>query len=306
MKEGQQFGRMMTAMVSPFDRHGELSIEGVKTMANHLVEMGTDTIVVSGTTGESPNLTERERMLLLNATKEAVGNRGRVVAGTATNSNAESMHLSKLAEDEGADGLLLVTPYYNKGNPEGHRRHFGSIAEVVNIPCILYNVPGRTSINLIPETVNWLDNNFTNIVGLKEAVGISDEKGRKQVVDIIGAKTPGFEVWSGNDEDTLPMMKIGAYGVVSVASHVVGSTIKQMMEYYVAGDVHKAQELHDYLMPLFKALFPPQPESPSPAPVKAMLNMTGITVGSLRLPLVEVSDSYKEQLKALVEDYELV
>lgn len=306
MKEAAQFGRGITAMVSPFDRHRELSIEGVITLANHLVDTGTDTIVVAGTTGESPNLTERERMTLINVTKGAVGSRAKVVAGSATNSNAESIKLSRQSQTEGADGLLLVTPYYNKGNPEGHKMHFASIADAVDIPCILYNVPGRTGINLIAETVTWLDHNHRNIVGLKEAVGISDEKGRKQVAEIIEARTPGFEVWSGNDEDTLPMMKMGAYGVVSVASHVVGSTIKRMMEYYASGDEQSAQELHDYLMPLFKALFPPQPESPSPAPIKAMLNMTGIDVGGLRLPIVEISDSYKGQLRTLAQEYKLV
>ena len=157
MKEAQQFGRLVTAMVTPFDENGELSVERTRRLSEHLVNTGTESIVVSGTTGESPTLRERERMLLIDAVLHAVGDRARVIAGTSTYSTAESVHLSRLAQTEGARGLLLVTPYYNKPSQEGLRRHFGTIAEAVNVPCMLYNVPSRTNVNMLPDTVLMLD-----------------------------------------------------------------------------------------------------------------------------------------------------
>jgi len=306
MKEAKQFGRLHTAMVTPFDRNGNLRVEGTTRLSDHLVNTGTNTLVVSGTTGESPTLTERDRMQLINIARAAAGNRAKVIAGTSTYSTVESVHLSKLAQTEGAQGLLLVTPYYNKPSQEGLRRHFGTLADAVDLPIVLYNVPSRTNVNLLPETVLWLDQNYPNIVGLKEAVGISDEKGKRQVALILEGKSEGFEVWSGNDQDTLPMMRQGAHGVVSVASHLTGDLINRMMQHHLAGEEDEAQRLHEYLMPLFEALFPPAAPEPSPASVKAMLNLTGMEVGGLRLPLVEVPDSYKARLQVLLAEYNLV
>src|SRR3989304_994774 len=194
MKEADQIGRLLTATVSPFGPNGELDTQGVEILTDHLFNTGSDSIVVAGTTGESPNLTEDERMKLLTHTLRAARDRGLVIAGTSTYSTAESVNLSKLAETEGAHGLLLVTPYYNSPDQEGMFRHFAAIAEAVDIPCILYNVPSRTSRNLLPVTVLRLDREFENIIGLKEAIGTSDEKGRQQVEEIIAAKSEGFEV----------------------------------------------------------------------------------------------------------------
>lgn len=306
MKESQQFGRLVTAMVTPFDDHGEFSADRTKRLANHLVNTGTESIVVSGTTGESPTLTERERMMLIDTVLQAVGDRARVIAGTSTYSTAESVHLSKLAQTEGAHGLLLVTPYYNKPSQNGLKKHFGTIAESVDLPTMLYNVPSRTNVNMLPETVLWLDQNCPNIIGLKEAVGTSDEKGKAQVALVLEGKSEGFEVWSGNDQDTLPMMRQGAYGVVSVASHLTGDLIRRMMNHQIVGEEAQAQDLHDHLMPLFEALFPPTSPEPSPASVKAMLNLTGMEVGDLRLPLVSVHDSYKDKIQVLLAEYDLV
>ncbi len=306
MKEADQFGRLHTAMVTPFESNGDLSMERTISLAGHLADTGTETIVVSGTTGESPTLTERERMQLVNIVRSTVGNRAKVIAGTSTYSTKESVHLSRLAKTEGAQGLLLVTPYYNKPSQEGLKRHFGTIAEAVDLPIMLYNVPSRTNVNMLPETVLWLDQNYPNIIGLKEAVGTSDEKGKAQVALVLEGRSEGFEVWSGNDQDTLSMMRQGAYGVVSVASHLTGDLIRRMMNHQIVGEEAQAQDLHDHLMPLFEALFPPTSPEPSPASVKAMLNLTGMEVGGLRLPLINVPDSYKDRLQVLLAEYDLV
>lgn len=305
-KEGAQFGRLITAMVTPFDAQGELSIDRTRRLAAHLADTGSEAIIVSGTTGESPTLTERERMMLLDGVLHAVGDRARVIAGTSTYSTTESVHLSRLAQKEGAHGLLLVTPYYNKPSQEGLRRHFGMIAEAVDVPCVLYNVPSRTNVNMLPETVLRLDQEHPNIVGLKEAIGTSDEKGKRQVALILEGKSEGFEVWSGNDQDTLPIMRQGGYGVVSVASHLTGDLINRMMQHHIVGENEQAQQLHDHLMPLFEALFPPTSPEPSPASIKTMLNITGMEVGGLRLPLVDVPESYRNKLQILLAQYDLL
>ena len=306
MKEARQFGRLLTAMVTPFDENGNFSPDRTRKLANHLVNTGTETIVVSGTTGESPTLTERERITLLSTVLHEVGDRARVISGTSTYSTAESVHLSRMAQGEGAHGLLWVTPYYNKPSQEGLRRHFGEIANAVDIPGVLYNVPSRTNVNMLPETVLWLDERFQNIVGLKEAIGTTDEKGRTQVALVLEGKSDGFEVWSGNDQDTLPMLRQGAYGVISVASHLTGDLIGRMIKHHVVGDEDQAQLLHDHLMPLFEHLFPPTAPESSPASVKAMLNLTGMEVGDLRLPLVGVPERYLSRLQILLADYNLI
>ncbi len=305
MKEAGQFGRLITAMVTPFDAQGEFSPERTRRLANHLVETGTDSIVVSGTTGESPTI-HRDRMSLLNETLKAVADRGMVIMGTSTNDTAESVELSRQAQEEGAQGLLLVTPYYNNPDQEGMFYHFAKIAEAVDIPCILYNVPSRTTRNLLPETVLRLDQEFNNIVGLKEAVGTSTETGRQQVPEVIAGKSEGFEVWSGNDQDTLTILRMGGYGVVSVGSHVIGNMISEMISYYVSGESERAQAINDYMMPLFESLFPSKSPKPSPSAIKTMLNIVGMPVGSLRLPVMEEPESYQIYLRTLLIQYKLI
>lgn len=300
MKEAAQFGRLITAMATPFDSKGELSIDGIKRLSTHLAETGSESIVVAGTTGESPTLSEHERMKLLEVVLKEVGRRVTVIAGTSTNCTAESVHLSKLAQTEGAHGLLLVTPYYNKPSQNGLFQHFAKIAEQVDIPLILYNVPSRTHVNLKPNTVFFLDSEFPHIVGLKEAVGTSSEEGRRQVEEVIGKKSQGFEVWSGNDQDTLDIMDMGGYGVISVGSHLVGGSIRRMVELQAHGEKDQARAIEKVLMPLFEALFPPTSPEPSPSALKAMLRIRGLTSGVLRLPLVEVPDSYEEKLKEVL------
>lgn len=304
-KEAQQFGRLITASVTPFDDEGQLSIERTRRLARHLVDTGTESIVVSGTTGESPTLKERDRMLLLDAVLNEVGDQVRVIAGTGTNDTAESVHLSRLAQEAGARGLLLVTPYYNKPPQEGMRRHFATIADAVNIPCILYNVPSRTAVNLEPATVQRLDNDYENIVGLKEAYGMTPE-GRAQLALIIEGKSKGFEVWSGNDQDTFYIMENGGYGVVSVASHAAGRLISQMIKHHVIGERNEAERMHNYLMPLYEHLFPPTSPYSSPAAVKAVCDIIGVPVGDFRLPLINVPEDYKQKLQVLVASYNLI
>ncbi|TSC88272.1 MAG: 4-hydroxy-tetrahydrodipicolinate synthase [Microgenomates group bacterium Gr01-1014_7] len=301
----EQFGRLITAMVTPFDQEGNLDTRQTINLARHLVDTGSEGIVVAGTTGESPTLTEHERRELLNTVLEAVGDHARIIAGTSTYSTGESVRLSRMAQAEGAHGLLLVTPYYNKPSQEGLYRHFAAIADSVTLPVILYNVPSRTNVNMLPETVRRLDESFGNIVGLKEAIGTSDEKGQRQVNLVIGGKSPGFEVWSGNDQDTLFFLRNGGYGVVSVASHLVGRSIRTMMDLQLSGQEEDAQREHHRLMPLFDTLFPPTAPEPSPASIKAMLNIAGMEVGGLRLPLVEVPETYRCYLQDLMSGYEL-
>lgn len=305
MTEAREFGRLITAMVTPFDQEENLDTRQVRTLARHLVDTGTQGIVVSGTTGESPTLTEEERATLLDNVLEEVGDRARVIAGTSTYSTKESVHLSRMAERQGAHGLLLVTPYYNKPSQEGLFRHFATIADAVTIPAILYNVTSRTNVNMTPETVHRLDGAYQNIVGLKEAIGTSEERGQRQVNQVIQGRSPGFEVWSGNDQDTLYFLRNGGYGVVSVASHLVGRPIRTMMDHQIAGRDEEAQRAHDYLMPLFDALFPPTSPEPSPSSIKAMLNIVGMGEDILRLPMVSVPESYRNNLRELLSGYGL-
>ena len=301
-KESQQFGRLITAMVTPFDDSGEFSAERTRTLARHLVDTGTESIVVAGTTGESPTLTERERMLLVGEVLREVGHECRVIAGTSTYDTAESMELSKLAQTEGAHGLLLVTPYYNKPSQNGLYSHFAAIAESVDLPIILYNVPSRTNVNMRPDTVLRLDVDFRNIVGLKEAVGMGTPEGRTQLETVIDHRETGFQVWSGNDQDTFFIMEKGGYGVVSVASHICGSLIRRMIEHQISGERDEAEELNRRMMRCFEALFPPQSPEPSPSAIKASLNDNGILVGGLRLPVLSVPNGYRSQLQVVMTE----
>ncbi|EKD58023.1 MAG: hypothetical protein ACD_57C00045G0002 [uncultured bacterium] len=309
MKEAEQFGRLITAMVSSFDEDGQVSVERTRLLAEHLADTGSESIVVSGTTGESPTLTERERMILLKTVLHTVGDRVKVIAGTSEPDTAESVHLSKLAQTEGAHGLLLVTPHYNKPSQRGLIRHFSLIVEAVTTPCILYNVPSRTAVNMSPDTVLKLAGDFENIVGLKEAVGVSTEQGRSQVALLFEGIPSGFKIWSGNDQDTLQILRMGGHGVVSVASHLVGDLITRMINHHVVGEGDQAQQLHDHLMPLFEALFPPTSPEPSPSAIKAMLNLRGIPVGTLRPPVLDILDeypNYRDRLQVLLANYNLL
>tara|TARA_B110000014_G_scaffold244284_1_gene215333 strand:- start:57 stop:947 length:891 start_codon:yes stop_codon:yes gene_type:complete len=270
-------GRLITAMVTPFDDNGDIDYNQAQNLAKALVNSGSDGLVVSGTTGESPTLTSEEKIRLFGEIKSAIGSRGTVVAGTGNYNTAESIEMSQEAERAGVDCLLLTVPYYNKPPQEGLYQHFKAIAESVNIPCMLYNVPGRTSLNMSSDTTIRLSH-VDNIIGVKEASGDMD-----QIASIISGAKEGFKVWSGNDNETFYIMAMGGYGVVSVLSHLVGNQIKQMMGLILEGDIEKAAAEHHRLLPIFKVMFTVS----NPIPVKYSLNQVGFNAGKPRLPLVE-------------------
>ncbi|MDN5346707.1 MAG: 4-hydroxy-tetrahydrodipicolinate synthase [Clostridia bacterium] len=282
------WGRILTAMVTPFKADGSLDVEGARRLASYLVEHGSDGLVVAGTTGESPTLTHEEKLALFKAVKEEVGGRATVIAGTGTNSTAASIELSKEAEETGVDGLMLVVPYYNRPSQEGLYRHFKAVAEATSLPILLYNIPSRTGRNMEVDTVSRLAE-IKNIVALKEASGDLD-----QAAAILRKVPEGFLLYSGDDSLTLPMMAVGGYGIVSVASHVVGEKMQAMIQAFLSGDVARAARLHQELMPTFKALF----VTTNPVPVKAALNMLGLPAGPVRLPLVEPTEAELLKIEA--------
>lgn len=290
-----EIGRLLTAMVTPFSADGAVDYDRAKRLALALLESGSDGLVVSGTTGESPTLTADEKVRLFREVKSAVGDRGVVIAGTGNYSTAESIALSREAEAAGADGLLLVVPYYNKPTQEGLFRHFAAVAGATSLPCILYNVPGRTSLNMAAETVIRLSE-APNIAGVKEASGDLEQAAR-----IIAGARPGFRVWSGNDQDTLPILAIGGYGIISVISHLVGRQIKDMIEAHLAGRLAEAREIHLRLLPLVKACFLVS----NPIPVKYALKLAGFDPGGYRLPLCEPDAVTADRIAAEVQRHRI-
>jgi 4-hydroxy-tetrahydrodipicolinate synthase len=273
----RELGRLITAMVTPFTDDGKVDYLQAKKLALACLKSGSDGLVLSGTTGESPTLTHEEELKLYAEVKAAIGDKGSVIAGTGSNSTAEAVEATKGAEKIGVDACLLVVPYYNKPSQDGLYQHFKTIAESTKLPCIVYNVPSRTVTSLASETIIKLSQ-IENIIGLKDAGANLEETGR-----IISGARKGFIVWSGNDGDTLPMMTIGGYGVISVLSHLVGLQIKEMINKQVAGKNAEAAAIHLKLLPLVKAMFVVS----NPVPVKYALNQVGFKVGKPRLPLVE-------------------
>ena len=286
------FGPMITAMVTPFDASGAVDYPRAEQLAARLLEQGSSGLVVSGTTGESPTLTPDEKLELYRRVKKVAGN-APVIANTGDNETAFSVEFSRQAQDTGVDALLLVVPYYSKPSQEGLYRHFQAIAGAVDLPCLLYNVPGRTARNMSAATQVRLSE-ISNIVGTKEASG--------DLVQIahIRAQTPDdWAIYSGDDPAMLPMMPLGACGCISVLSHIAGREFRAMMDAFWAGEIGKARQLHLQLLPVIEALFPPQ--TPSPAPVKAALALQGFDCGGLRLPLVECDDAERANLKRVME-----
>ena len=288
-----EIGRLITAMVTPFDAEGKVDYEQAKRLANALLDSGSDAVIVSGTTGESPTLTNEEKIRLFGEVRDAVGERGAVIAGTGSYNTAESIELSQEAEKAGVDGLLLVVPYYNKPPQEGLYQHFKAISESTHLPAILYNVTSRTSLNMSHETTIKLSE-LERIVGIKEGGSDMDQTTR-----IIQGAKPGFRVWSGNDDETYYIMATGGYGVVSVASHLIGSQIKQMMGLLLEGEVEAAAAEHRRMLPMFKALF----FETNPIPVKYGLNKAGFNVGIPRLPLVPASERAAAEIDKVMSQY---
>ena len=290
-----EIGRLITAMVTPFDEQGQVDYKQAKSLAKALVASGSDGVIVSGTTGESPTLTTDEKLRLYGEIKDALGESAAVIAGTGNYSTSESIELSMEAQKQGVDGLLLVVPYYNKPPQEGLYQHFKAIAAHVDLPCMVYNVTSRTSLNMSDATTIRLSH-IDNIIGVKEAGSDMD-----QVTRIIDGAKPGFKVWSGNDNETFYIMATGGYGVVSVASHLVGTQIKQMMGLLLEGDVEGAAAEHRRLHALFKVLFIVS----NPIPVKFSLNQIGFNVGEPRLPLIPPDDASAAQIRDVLGNYEI-
>lgn len=290
------FGRLLTAMVTPFTPDLRVDYGTVENLVDHLISTGSDGLVVSGTTGESPTLTHDEKVELFRVVKSAASGRAAVVAGTGSYNTAESISLTCEAERAGVDGCMLVVPYYNNPPQEGLYQHFRAIAEKTALPIILYNVPSRTVRNMEAGTTIRLAE-ISNIVAVKEASGKLE-----QVAEIVSNTPAGFLVYSGDDALTLPMMAIGCHGIISVASHLGGTLIRRMIDAFVAGENESAAELHCRLTPLFRACF----VTTNPIPVKAGLALQGVPVGGVRLPLVDASPEVLAALRDAMRPLELL
>ncbi len=291
----KNLGRLITAMVTPFKENGEVDYEQAKKLALALLNSGSDGLVVVGTTGESPTLVRKEEDRLFREIKEVVGSRGSVIAGTGSNSTAEALEATRAAEKIGVDACLLVVPYYNKPTQDGLYQHYKTIAESTTLPCIIYNVPSRTVTSISADTVIKLSK-IDNIIGIKEASG-----NLEQIAKIISGTRKDFVVWSGNDGDTLPMLAIGAYGVISVISHLVGKQIKEMIESFISGKTDKAASIHRNLIPLINAMF----VVANPIPLKYALNHVGFNVGKPRLPLTEPDEKTAALIRDTLKNYKI-
>lgn len=288
-------GRLLTAMVTPFDVEGEVDYEQANNLARALLDSGSDGLIIAGTTGESPTLSREEKLRLFTEVKSAIANRGIIIAGTGSYNTRESQELTKEAERIGVDACLLVVPYYNRPTQQGLFEHFEAIAQATTLPCILYNVPSRTVTNLAPDTVIKLSQ-IDNIVGVKEASG-----NLRQVAEIVQGTRDDFLVYSGNDADTLLILALGGYGVISVASHLVGIQIKEMIERFLSSRTQEAASIHRHLLPLIDAMF----VNPNPMPVKYALNYLGFPAGKPRLPLVNPDEKSAEIIRATLENYKI-
>ena len=290
-----KLGHLLTAMVTPFDSQGEVDYLQAKKLALALLDSGSDGVVVSGTTGESPTLSSDEKLRLFSVIKSAVVGRGVVVAGTGNNDTKESQEVTREAEKIGVDACLLVVPYYNRPTQQGLWEHFKNIAQSTTLPCIVYNVPSRTVTSLAADTLIKLSQ-IDNIVGVKEASG---DLG--QIAAIIQGTREDFLVYSGNDSDTFPLLALGGYGVISVASHLVGMQIKVMMDKFLNGEVREAAKIHRYLLPLINTLFIVS----NPVPLKWALNYVGFPVGKPRLPLVEPDEKSANLIQTMLKKYKV-
>lgn len=290
------FGSVLTAMVTPFDDNLQVNYPAAAELARHLAQNGSDGIVVAGTTGESPNLTKEEKLNLFREIKQAVGDSCKVIAGVGTYSTKESIELIERISDFNLDGIMAVVPYYNKPSQEGLYEHFKAIAGSTTLPLMLYNIPGRTVINLLPQTVKRLAK-ISNIVSIKEAAGTMD-----QVSELKSSLPSSFAIYAGDDSLTLPMLSLGCAGIISVASHLVGTQISKMVAAYQAGDTEKALKWHLILYPIFKGMF----VATNPVPVKFLLNEIGLKAGGYRLPIVGPTPAEQTFLQELLTSIQML
>ncbi len=289
-------GRILTAMITPFDADGALNLNEACNVAEYLIANGNDGVVISGTTGESPALDADEKLALFGAIKQRLGASGTVIAGTGSNNTRASIELTKRAAAIGVDAVLAVVPYYNKPTPDGLLEHFGAIADAVEIPIVMYNVPSRTGQNMAAETTLELARRHRNIVGIKESSGSVEQ----HAALISGNPRPDeFTIWSGDDYFFLPALALGAYGVVSVAAHVVGRRVRAMVDAFDHGNMPVAGAIHRELQPLFSALF----ATTSPIPVKWAMNRLGFAAGPCRSPLGAMPAALASALEPLLLPY---
>jgi 4-hydroxy-tetrahydrodipicolinate synthase len=293
--EMKELGRLLSAMVTPFDDSGKVDYAQARKLASALLKSGNDGVVVGATTGEAPTLTWEEELKLFREIKAEIGGKGTIVAYTGSNSTAEAVENTQKAEEIGVDACLSVVPYYNKPNQEGIYQHFKTVAANTSLPVIMYNIPGRVVVNMTAETMARLSQ-IKNIIGVKEANG-----DMAHVAQTINLAKRGFLIWSGNDNDTFPIMALGGYGVIGVTTHLVGKQYKKMIDIILSDKIAEAAIIQRHLVPLVNALF----SAPSPAPIKYALNHIGFRVGKPRLPLVEVDDKTAENLVAILKNYKI-
>ncbi|MEI3604651.1 4-hydroxy-tetrahydrodipicolinate synthase [Pseudogracilibacillus sp. SE30717A] len=284
------FGHVLTAMVTPFTQDNQVDFPTMTKLIEYLLDNGTEGLVVTGTTGESPTLSPVEMEEIYKRVVAVVNKRVPVLAGTGSNDTNSSVQLTKKATELGVDGIMLVAPYYNRPNQIGIFEHFKTIAAETDLPIMLYNIPSRCGVHIEAQTIVQLSE-ISNIVAVKEASGNLD-----QVSEIITSTKENFSVYSGDDSLTLPILSVGGSGIVSVASHIIGNELNQMVKTFFSGNVRKSAEIHQNILPIMKGLF----MAPSPAPTKAALKFKGLDVGSVRLPLVDLSPEEQLVLKELI------
>ncbi len=290
------FGEILTAMVTPFDRNGYIDWPALDALVEHLLANGTDSLVVTGSTGEAATLSMAEKIQIYAYVVNKVGDRAKVIAGTGTNDTKETIELSQRAQTVGVHGLMLVAPYYNKPPQDALYAHFSAVAAACELPILIYNVPGRTACNILPATILRLAQ-IDNIFGVKEASGNLD-----QVSEIAAGAPDGFVIYSGDDSLTLPILAVGGHGVVSVASHLIGRELKEMVQAYKRGCVQQAQKIHAAIYPVCKAMF----VTSNPVPLKAALNMIGVRVGQPRLPLLPCPGEESLAVRQALADFGLL
>lgn len=290
------FGRVLTAMVTPFNDDLSVNYKAAADLARYLVANGSDGLVVAGTTGESPTINTEEKLKLFEAVLAAVGDKATVIAGTGSNDTSASIALTKEAEKLGVHGIMAVGPYYNKPPQEGFYQHFKAIAEATTLPLIVYNVPGRTGSNILPATIVRLAE-IKNIVAVKEASGSLE-----QASEIARNAPNGFMLYSGDDSLTLPILAVGGTGIISVAAHVVGKRMQEMISAFFAGNIETAKAIHLELTPFFKVIF----ITANPIPIKAAINMIGQYAGPARLPLVPATTEELAQIKKVMEQLHML
>ena len=292
----KNFGRILTAMVTPFHDDRSVNYGAAADLAKYLIANGSDGLVVTGSTGEAATLSNEEKLKLYSTVLDAVGDKATVIAGTGSNDTRLSIELTQAAEKLGVHGAMLVGPYYNKPPQEGFYQHFKAIAESTDLPLIIYNVPGRTASNILPATVARLAE-IKNIVAIKEASG-----NLEQVSEIIRITPKEFVLYSGDDSLTLPVLAVGGVGVISVAAHIVGNLMQKMIAAFINKDISKAQEIQAELLPFFRMMF----ITTNPIPVKTAVNLLGLNGGAFRLPLIPPTASELEQVKNIMEKMRII